>query len=83
MLSIHHSDSHSTEGAYLLLTQQPRVWYSVFPRNIHLMWLRFIDSTAYNSGQRLVNVNCTHLVLASGKLVLPKSDNPHHRSGSP
>ena len=31
------------------------------------------DSTGCNSGQRLDNVNLTHLVLASGKLVLPKS----------
>ena len=33
----------------------------------------FIDSTAYNSGQRLDNVNKTNLVLANGKLVIQKS----------
>ena len=37
---------HSTEVAYLLLTQQPRVLFSVFPRIFLLMLLRFIDSTA-------------------------------------
>ena len=36
---------------------------------------RFIDSTAQNSGQRLGNVNRTHLVLASGKLVLQNNKN--------
>ena len=38
-----------------------------------LMLLRFIDSTALNSGQRLDNFNQTHLVLASGKLAMQKS----------
>ena len=37
------------------------------------MLLRFIESTALSSGQRLDNVNQIHLVLASGKLVLQKS----------
>ena len=36
------------------------------------MLLRFIDSTAWKSGQRLDNVTQTHLVLASGELVLQK-----------
>ena len=35
------------------------------------MMLRFI---AYSNGQRLDNVNQTHLVIASGKLVLQKSN---------
>ena len=39
----------------------------------NLMLLRFSDSPASNSGQRLDNVNQTHLVLASGKLVLQNS----------
>ena len=34
-----------------------------------LMLLRFIGSTAWNTGQMLDNVNRTHLVLASGKLL--------------
>ena len=34
------------------------------------MLLRFNDGTAKNSGQRLDTVNRTHLVRASGKLVL-------------
>ena len=37
-----------------------------------LKLLRVINSTALNSGQRLDNVDPTHLVLASGKLVLQK-----------
>ena len=36
------------------------------------MLLRFIDVTASNSGERLDNVNRTHLALASDKRVLPK-----------
>ena len=39
------------------------------PKNFLLM---FIDSTAFNSGRRLNNVNRTHIVLTSGKLVLLK-----------
>ena len=42
------------------------------PKNFSLMLLRFIDGTAQNSWQRLDYVNQTHLVLASGKLVLQK-----------
>ena len=63
----------STEVAYLLLTQQHWVQFLAFPRIFLLMLLTFIDWTAQNSGQRLDNVNKTHLVLASGKLVLQKS----------
>ena len=37
-----------------------------------MMMQRFINITDYNSGQRLDNVNQTHLVLASGKLVHQK-----------
>ena len=37
---------HSTEIAYLLLTQQPRVHFSEFPRIFLLMLLIFIDGTA-------------------------------------
>ena len=45
------------EVAYLLLTQQPWVRYSVFPRIFLLMLLRFIDSIALNIGQMLEFVN--------------------------
>ena len=58
---------HSTEVAHLLLTQQFQVQFSAFPRIFLLMLLRFIHSTAYNSGHSLDNVNRTHLVLARGK----------------
>ena len=37
--------------------------------------LRFIDGAAWNSGQRLANVNRTLLVLACGKLILQKTLN--------
>ena len=40
--------------------------------NNNSMLQRFMDGPALNSGQRLDNVNKTHLVLASGKLVLQK-----------
>ena len=35
---------------------------------------RFIDSTTWNSGQRLDNVNRTYLVLVSDKVALQKDD---------
>ena len=60
---------HSSEVAYLLLSQQPWVQCSAFPRNFLLMVLRFIDGTAKKSRQWLDYVNRT---LASGKLVLQK-----------
>ena len=63
---------HSTEVAQLPLTQQPRVRFLVFPITFLLMLLSFIEGSTSNSGQRLENVNGTHLVLASGKLVLQK-----------
>ena len=64
---------HSTEVAYLLLIQQPRVQFLAFPRIFLFMLLRFIDGTAKNSGQRLDNVKQTNLELASSKLVLQKN----------
>ena len=63
---------HKAEVAYLLLTQQPQARFSAFSRLFLLMLLRLIDGTAYNSGQRLDNVDRTHLVLVSGKLGLQK-----------
>ena len=61
--------------AYLLPTQQPRGLnlsiHEIFSEQIwKLLWL--INGTAWNSGQRLDNVDRTHLVLASGNLVLQK-----------
>ena len=44
-------------AAYLLLTQQPRNQLSTIPTIFLMMLLTFIDSTAWNSGQRLDNVN--------------------------
>ena len=64
--------------AFLLLTQQPRVWFSAFPRFFRnfLMLLRFINSSALLRAWTVQNkcliVNRTHLVLACGKLVLQK-----------
>ena len=55
------------------LTQQPRVRFLAFPRIFLLMLLILIDGTAYDSVQRLDNVNQMHLVLASGKLVQQKT----------
>ena len=40
-----------------------------------LMLLRLIGGAAYNSGQRLKNVDQAHLVKASGKLALPKKSS--------
>ena len=40
---------------------------------VSIWLLRLIDGTAENTGQRLDNVNRTHLVLASGKLVVQKN----------
>ena len=60
------------EVAFLLLTQQPRVRFSAFlnffdvPEIYRRHWLE-------KSGQRLENVDRTHLVLASGKPVLQET----------
>ena len=62
----HLEGLHKTEVAYLLLTQQLRVWFLAFPRMSLLMWLRFVNGTALKSGQRLENVNRTHLVPVCG-----------------
>ena len=51
---------HSTEVAYLLLSQQPRIQFLVLPIIFLLMLPRFIDGTALNSGQTLDNVNRMH-----------------------
>ena len=62
-----HTRMHSTKVAFLVLTQKPRVSFLTFLRIFLLMVLRFIDG-----GQWLDNVNQTHLVVASGMLVLKK-----------
>ena len=63
---------HSKEVAFLLLTQQPWVWFSVFPKIyfdvVEIYRWRWLEE----SGQMLENVDQTHLVLASDKLVLQK-----------
>ena len=63
---------YSTEVAFLLLTQWPWIRYSAFTKIYfdvaevyRWLWLE-------ESGQRLENVDQTHLVLASGKLVQQK-----------
>ena len=61
--------------AYLLPTLQPRIQIPAFPiffSDEFLMLLSLTDGTVLKSGQRLDNVDQTHLVLASGKLVLQK-----------
>ena len=63
---------NSTEVACLVLTKKPWVRVSEFPRIFLSMLVIFIDGTTLNSGQRLANVNQTHLELVSGKLVLQK-----------
>ena len=67
------SGLHSTEVKYLLLSQQPRVRFSGFPRIFLLMMQRFIDGTAEFSRSRLYDVNQTNLLLTRGKLVLQKN----------
>ena len=47
---------------------------SAFTIILLLMLPRFIDSTTWNSGQRLDNVNRTYLVLVSDKVALQKDD---------
>ena len=64
---------HSTEFAFLLLTQWLPVQFSAFPKIVfdvaEIYWWRWLEE----SGQRLENDDRTHLVLARGKLVLKKS----------
>ena len=52
----------SPEVAYLLLTRQPQVRFTAFPRIPLLVLLRFVDGSNQNSGQSLDNGNRTHLV---------------------
>ena len=70
MLRVHSTAKHRGSK----LARQPAVLGLILgaAKNFILMLLRFIDGTAWNSRQRLNNVNRTHLVLASGKLVLQK-----------
>ena len=66
-------------GIYLLLTRQPRVQFSAFPRIIILILLRFIGGMACSGQKRLDNVNQTHPELASGKLVLQNRHEGYFR----
>ena len=56
---------HTTEVAYLLLIQNPWIRFLALLRTFLLMLLKFIDGTILNSGQRLDNVNQSHVVQAS------------------
>ena len=62
------------DGGRILAQLHPAAPGSILrvPEN-NLLLQRFIDGPAKNSGQRLDNVNQTHLVLASGKPVLKKN----------
>ena len=67
---------HSTEVAYMLLTQQPRVRISAYPL---IFTEKIINVAEVNQWRWLEEteqwfeyVDQTHLVLASGKQVLPK-----------
>ena len=60
----------SREVAFLLLTHRPQVWFSAFPK----IYLDVAENHRLEeSGQRLENVDQTHIVLASGNLVLQKA----------
>ena len=68
----------STEAAFTLLTQQPRVRFSGFPkiflRKINSMSPRLIDSSLLREWTvRSLTVDRIHLVLTSGKVVLQKN----------
>ena len=52
----------STDVASLLLAQRPQFRFLAFSKNFPKMLLKFIASTAQNSGHRLDNVNQTHQV---------------------
>ena len=65
---------HGTEAAHLLLTRQPRVWFSAFPRIFFLLLLRFLTTLLWTVDRGLIRyVNQTHLVLARGKWILQKT----------
>ena len=62
----------STEVAFLLLTQQPQVRFPALPKIYINVAVTYQQRWLEENGQRLENVDRTHLVLASGKLVLQK-----------
>ena len=68
----------STEVAYLLLTQQPRVRIPVFLDVAEVNQHRWLE----DSGQWLENVDPTHLVLAGGNQVLQKTTEITEFNGS-
>ena len=69
----------STELAYLLLNQQPRVQIPVFPKKFRGNIINFAEVHQWcwleESGQKLENDDRTHLVLTSGKPELQKRTN--------
>ena len=72
-LSLWGRGLHSSEAAFFLLTQRPRVRFSTSPKiycyDVEIYTWPWLEK----SRLRLENVDQTHLVLASGKLVLRKS----------
>ena len=58
--------------AFALLTQQPQVRLSTFPKVFLVVAEIYGRPCLEASGQRLDNDNQTHLLLASGKLLLQK-----------
>ena len=69
----------------MFLTQQPRVRFSAFPKIYFLIAEIYPCRWLEESGQRLLNVDRTHLVLASGKLLLQKKrvhQKAFHESGN-
>ena len=64
---------HSTEVAYLPLTQQPRAQFLAFPKTYFNVAEIYLQHWLEENGQRLENVYPTHLLApASGKLLLQK-----------
>ena len=67
---------HTTEVAYLLLTQQPRVWFPAYPKKFRgkIRGVAEVNQWRWleESEQWLENVDQTHLVLTSGTSVLQK-----------
>ena len=63
---------HCTKVAFLLLTQQTWVQFLAFPKMYFVVAEINQQHWSEESGQRVENVDRTHLVLASGKPVLQK-----------
>ena len=63
---------HTTDVAFLLLTQWPWVQFSAFPKHYFDVAQIYQRWWWEESGQRLENVDWTQLVLASSKLAIQK-----------